>query len=1093
MLKNKIENIVEELKNVIIVLAGIDTSSLPVEKKYFPFTIEKYDEFDIDAAKAEILTAMIANMNFKDDYKWMTAEEYQIFRQNSNLNTNPVCVLENNLYNKKYPYNGTLSNIEKAYNVLYVQDDEELSKEDAALFNKISTYYGQIDYANQTDTYYVTYVGYDENVKTYKLYEEAEEPVIYVDDYDITDKLEVELTINENPFLDMEYNIINNNVRKDVVFVVMKEINAIPNKYLERIYLLKKMYGINVSFAKKTIKERFIKNESLYKAILNEYFGYEKFKELPFYNDIANKSKEIIKISQAQLIDDIVTQSEKAMNGEYFRDIFITSSTGAGKSLMFQIPPIYFSEKYKEDRPVTLVISPLKSLMKDQVGQMKIKKITNAETINGDISPQEKEKIIKKVKDRDIDILYLSPEMLQTIGDISMIIGDRKISSVIIDEAHTVTLWGRSFRAKYYYLGKYLNKLRSRYNFPIVAFTATSVHGGEDDTYGDIVNTLKMIAPIAYFGEIKRNNILMNVRVSNKEKGKNNVKDKTILTMNALEHAHNNNIKTLCYFGTIHKLKNFYKELKANMPEVAKKTGMYYGTLDAFERDETLRKFKTGELNTVLATTAFGMGVDISDIDQVYHYSFTGGIINYLQEIGRAARGENKVGMATVDYLPGDFNEVNSLHYLSSIKNDQLLDIMEKLIHLYEDNGYERDLLVSPDDFAHIFENIKDDSDLENKSQISLLMIEDDFEIYKHTDFKVIAARPKLIHGKEAIFVTEELSHVLKTSELGEFIKDGYEIKDDRYSAINDIDLGAIWEKHYKNYTFSQFKRAIYVEEERQKLKHARIFDKLIFAVCLDITIDKEKEKTEVLAEYVRIMDAYETFITFYRRSNKYFSVSDLAKHLRKELQLTESGRARTIANALINASMSLSRVGSMDFLKERSSAGDITYCVKKDNSAFTAFVKKEISHMINPVYDAVIDSDDKNVKIFMHRTGEENKKKVDNKIAILGIGDAAGLLRYQVKSGENPLIYVRMNSTLPMERALKNRSYYHNGVVKDIKRRQDASKNCLKYLFSKAADERFGKGRERIENYTKWFWDRVEEYFIGVSLGEIMNNESDK
>ena len=1095
MLKNRINEITAKYENVIIVLAGVDAKDMPAEKKYFPFNIDKYDEFDIEVSSREILTAMIANMDFKDDYKWMTAEEYQIFRMNLNLNSNQVCVLKNNLYNRKYPYNGTLVDVEKAYNVLYEQDDKELSEEDATLFNKVSTYYGQIDYSNQTDTYYVTYVGYEEDVHYENLYEDVKEPISFVEDYNITDETEVELTVNEKPFLDMEYNIINKGERKDIIFVVMKELAEIPNKYLERINLLKKLYGINVIFTKKTIKNHVINNEAEYVKILNEYYGYPGFRDIDCYEDIANKSKKLIGISQAQMIDDIITQSEKAMKGENFKDIFIRASTGKGKSLIFQIPSIYLAEKHGDDRPITLVVSPLKSLMKDQVSQMKKKSISNADTINGDISPREKAEIIEKVKNRDIDMLYLSPEMLQASGDISMIIGDRKIASVIIDEAHIVTSWGKSFRANYYYLGKYLDKLRSRYNFPIVAFTATAIHGGPNDTYLDIIESLKMTTPIAYFGDVKRTDIYMNVRVSKKEKGKNNLKDKDVFAMNALENALENNTKTLVYFGTVKSLTRFYKTLKANKPEVAERTGMYYASLDVFERDDVTRKFKSGEKLIVLATTAFGMGVDIPDIEQVYHYSLTGGVMNYLQEIGRAARNNDlvKKGIASLDYLTSEFNEVNSLHYLSAIKNEHILDVMEKLIKIYNDKGCDRDILVSPDDFAHIFENIKDDSDLENKVKIALLMIEDDFEIYKRIDFKVIASRPTLVHGKEAIFVTDELAKELCDSELGEFITYGYDIKDDKYSAVLNIDLSAIWEKYYDKYSFSQFKRAIYVEEERQKLKHSRIFDKLVFAVDLEITIDKEKEKTEVLSEYVRIMDAYESFITIYRRTNKYFSVEDLAKYLKKELMLVENGRARTIANALINASMALASIKGMDFLKERSSTGDITYCVKKDNVMFTEYVKREIGYMINPVYDAVVNEDDKYNQIFMHRTGEENKNKVDYKIAILGIGDAAGLIRYQVKSGENPLIYVRMNSTLPMERALKNRNYYHNEVAEDIKRRQRASKDCLKYLFSKAGNEEFGKGRERVENYTKWFWDRIEEYFMGVSLEEIMDNENNK
>lgn len=98
-----------------------------------------------------------------------------------------------------------------------------------------------------------------------------------------------------------------------------------------------------------------------------------------------------------------------------------------------------------------------------------------------------------------------------------MLIGDRNIGIVIIDEAHIVTTWGKSFRADYWYLGIYLAKLRKEYKFPIVTFTATAIYGGREDMYLDTRNSLNMISPISYFGNVRREDLIMKVRSSQKD------------------------------------------------------------------------------------------------------------------------------------------------------------------------------------------------------------------------------------------------------------------------------------------------------------------------------------------------------------------------------------------------------------------------------------------------------------------------------------------------------------------------------------------------------------------------------------------------
>src|SRR5699024_4608292 len=125
--------------------------------------------------------------------------------------------------------------------------------------------------------------------------------------------------------------------------------------------------------------------------------------------------------------------------------------------------------------------------------------------------------------------------------------------------------------------------------------------------------------------------------------------------------------------------------LSQNLPNISEVTGQYYGSLSKEEKDEVLHQFLTGELQFVLATKAFGMGIDIPDITNVYHYAPTGNVVDYIQEIGRSARDKTKVpsGYGLIDFLHRDMNEVKQLYGMSAIRKTQILEVMKKVLALY--------------------------------------------------------------------------------------------------------------------------------------------------------------------------------------------------------------------------------------------------------------------------------------------------------------------------------------------------------------------------------------------------------------------------
>lgn len=253
--------------------------------------------------------------------------------------------------------------------------------------------------------------------------------------------------------------------------------------------------------------------------------NFRAFRKLRFYKD-PDLSNETVEISQSKIISDIIQQAEHAHAPDHsYRDIFITASTGAGKSIMFQIPAVYLAKKYHK---LTIIIEPVKALMQDQKEQLNARGYTRVETFNSDlISQAEKETVLNRIKSGQTDLLYLSPETLLSYS-MDTLIGDREIGLIIVDEAHIVTSWGVGFRPDYWYLGAYINRLRTQlryknaqqkiHHFPVCAFTATAVSGGEDDSVSETIVSLTMDNPIKYIGYVKRDDIKFDIQVCQQKK-----------------------------------------------------------------------------------------------------------------------------------------------------------------------------------------------------------------------------------------------------------------------------------------------------------------------------------------------------------------------------------------------------------------------------------------------------------------------------------------------------------------------------------------------------------------------------------------------
>lgn len=303
--------------------------------------------------------------------------------------------------------------------------------------------------------------------------------------------------------------------------------------------------------------------------------------------------------------------------------------TGGGKSITFQVPALMSGETSKG---LTIVISPLQSLMKDQVDNLEKNGITEAVTINGLLDPIERAKSFERVEDGSASLLYISPESLRSKTIERLLLG-RKIVRFVIDEAHCFSSWGQDFRVDYLYIGDFIKGLQEKKNLqdgiPVSCFTATA----KQKVIEDILNYFKEKLSIhleLFTSKTSRTNLHYNVV----EKGDEEEKYQT-----ARDLIEEKNCPTIIYVSRTRKAYLLAERLTKD----GFSARPYHGKMDAQEKTANQNAFIEGEVQIMVATSAFGMGVDKKDVGMVIHYEISDSLENYIQEAGRAGRDENIV------------------------------------------------------------------------------------------------------------------------------------------------------------------------------------------------------------------------------------------------------------------------------------------------------------------------------------------------------------------------------------------------------------------------------------------------------------------
>lgn len=301
--------------------------------------------------------------------------------------------------------------------------------------------------------------------------------------------------------------------------------------------------------------------------------------------------------------------------------------TGGGKSITFQIPALMAGENSKG---LTVVISPLQSLMKDQVDNLERIGITNAVTINGLLDPIERAKSIERVQDGSASILYISPESLRS-NTIERLLLGRNISRFVIDEAHCFSSWGQDFRVDYLYIGDFIQSLRANKNLeeqiPVSCFTATAKQKVIEDICAYFKDKLGIKLEI-FPSKSSRTNLHYKVF----EKGNDEEKYNTVRDL-----IEEKNCPTIIYVSRTKRAQDLAKRLFKD----GFNARAFHGKMESQEKTENQDAFIAGNVQIMVATSAFGMGVDKKDVGMVIHYEISDSLENYVQEAGRAGRDEN--------------------------------------------------------------------------------------------------------------------------------------------------------------------------------------------------------------------------------------------------------------------------------------------------------------------------------------------------------------------------------------------------------------------------------------------------------------------
>lgn len=775
--------------------------------------------------------------------------------------------------------------------------------------------------------------------------------------------------------------------------------------------------------------------------LLKDTYGYDHFRNLEIYADLF-RSRETLCISQGQLIENVIREAEKAQKKEAEpENILLTAPTGSGKSLLFQLPAIYLGKEYNL---LTIVVSPLKALIVDQVEGLQDLGYQRVAYASSDLSPEQKMEVYRAVREGEVDLFYLSPELLLSY-DIKHFVGNRCIGMVVIDEAHTVTTWGKEFRVDYWFLGRYLSALKQNlgYTFPLFALTATAVwnpKGGNDMVF-ETIRSLQMEPCVLYVGIVKRKNIGFDIRQLTLEEGETYDKGKQRVISERVENFLDGH-KTLLYYpfagGIDMRIKTWVRSADWRL------VASYYGKKDKEQKAAIVQEFKEGMKRMIVATKAFGMGVDISDIDRVYHVAPSSTFVDYIQEIGRAARDADVQGVAATDYHERDFYYMKRLHQTGNIAQDQLALILKKLMEVYRMKGEKEEILVSLSDFEFVVKLPRTKNKLEYESELgqliktALLWLEDDLSQRYGRRLLEVSPQNLLTEG----YIQD------KTGDT--FVREfrAYLTKVEDEEGVYRARLDSLWEERFPELGYREFK---------QKLNNGTLWEG-----SRAVSVGKHevllKEDTAVIRQ--RMDSLFKSLVTMLKTAL-----------LKTKGRFDEEELRAVFAEHGMDVPSAKRFIGSL--LESRTEEGrSVSYIssVKKKES-------NELSFTVTKGFDLLLS---RYQKLFTQRIAGTKGERLQfyctpfsDLNMLLNLLSMLDCLSFSVEGGGTPCVHVRFNDPGLLQQ-LADSNEYHNLILDTNERIFEEQIDLFSSFF----------GTDILTDDQRW--DFVEEYFTGTSVEEL-------
>lgn len=776
-------------------------------------------------------------------------------------------------------------------------------------------------------------------------------------------------------------------------------------------------------------------------TLLREIYGYEDFRSLEIYDNLF-EGKDKVLISQGQLIEQVVLEAEKAFKDNGQADnMLLTAPTGSGKSLLFQLPAIYLGREYGL---LTLVVSPLKALIVDQVESLQDLGYTRVAYASSDLSPEQKTEVYRRVREGEVDLFYLSPELLLSY-DIRHFVGDRRIGLVVVDEAHTVTTWGKEFRVDYWFLGRYLATLKQTlgYAFPLFALTATAVWNpaGGNDMVFETIRSLQMAPCVLYVGTVKRRNIGFDIRQLAIEEGETYDKAKQRVVSARIDDFLEGH-KTLLYYpfagGIDMRLKTWVKPADWHL------VASYYGKKDKEQKAEIVQAFRDGSKRLIVATKAFGMGVDISDIDRIYHVAPSSTFVDYIQEVGRAARDAGIQGVSATDFHERDFYYMKRLHQMGNIAQEQLALILKKLMEVYQMKGGKPEMLVSLSDFEFVVKLPRTKNKLDYEAELgqliktALLWLEDDLEQRYGKQLFEVSPRNLLSEG----YVQDKTGDAF-AREYGNWVTpvEGTE-------GVYKVRLEELWEARFPELGYKEFK---------QKLNNGTLHEG-----SRAVSVGKHEVLLKEDATLIRQkLDAL------------FKSLTAMMKNaLLKNKGRFDEEELRTIfAEHNMDVRSAKRFIGSLleSRTEEGRSVSYISSAKKKDSN--------ELSFTVTKGFDLLLS---RYQKLFGQRiTGSKGDRLLfyctpfSDLNMLLNLLSMLDCLSFSVEGGGTPCVFVRFNDPDALQELALSGDY--RNLILDTNEQIFQEQMDLFTLFF---------GTDKLTDEQRW--DFVEDYFTGISLEEL-------